>query len=914
MSIPISIKRIIRFCLSAISVMALCFAGDVICAEEFSISGTVEDVSGEAIEEAKVSLFNAQQTLLRESKSSSDGKFTLSNIPPGSYLLIVKSEAFAENVSTVFVKNGPVDVKVILELNKVEESVTVTAQLGQVEDPRSVSQQVNVISEEEIQERATTVISQIAQEEVGLYSQRTSPTIGGIFIRGLTGTKVNAFVDGVRYTTASQRGGVSSFLNMIEPTFLQSAEILRGPNSAQYGSDALGGSMQFLSRNPIPLNDRSWGAHLGSYFNSSDNGFGLDFASSYQKDNFALMVDLAGRRVNRLRPGEGIDSHNAVTRFFDLSSSLVVDNRLPDTAFTQYGGMLKTVWSLSGGSFITANYIRSQQDDGKRYDQLIGGDGNLIADLNHFTMDLFYLKYEKLGLGWFDNFTATYSFNSQREERVNQGGNGNPRASINFEPERTNVNGFQAQAGKQLGERHSLFFGAEFYHERVDAPSEGLNPVTEVFTPRRGRVPDGSRYDSWGVYAQDVIEVIPTKLKLTGNLRYSYTSYKSQSKYAPLSSNGEPLWPNDSVNNDYVSFRTGALYTPTSEWSLMANISSGFRSPNITDLGTLGLTGSGFEVDAAEVAGLGATIGSTADRNAISTGLSVTQLEPETSLNYEFGTRFNKDRIDSEVVFFLTDIDSNIAKQSLILPQGAIGLTLGDEVITSQSSNGVVFVSASTNPVLVRANFDEARIYGVEYELEVQIAPDWYSEGGFTYIHAEDKRTGLPPNIEGGTPAPNGYLKLKYSPTKKNFWIEPYVFGATKQDRLSSLDLEDRRTGAGRSSSSITNFFRNGATARGLVGPGPDQIFGSADDVLLSTGETLSQVIARVLGPDGASDPLFNHLPGYLIYNVRFGFRLGQSNEFLIDFQNIGDSNYRGISWGLDAPGRGIYFRYLNRF
>ena len=74
--------------------------------------------------------------------------------------------------------------------------------------------------------------------------------MAGVFVRGLTGNKVNVFVDGVRYSNGAQRGGVNTFLDLIEPDALETIEVLRGPSSAQYGSDALGGSIQFYSRPP----------------------------------------------------------------------------------------------------------------------------------------------------------------------------------------------------------------------------------------------------------------------------------------------------------------------------------------------------------------------------------------------------------------------------------------------------------------------------------------------------------------------------------------------------------------------------------------------------------------------------------------------------------------------------------------
>jgi hemoglobin/transferrin/lactoferrin receptor protein len=528
-------------------------------------------------------------------------------------------------------------------------------------------------------------------------------------------------------------------------------------------------------------------------------------------------------------------------------------------------------------------------------------------------LDFAYVKYDKVRAGWFDNVTASYSFNSQREERVNQGGNGNPRASINHEPERTNVNGLQAFANKLIGNRNNVLIGGEYYHERIASPSFGVNPVTGVSTSRRPRVPDNARYSSGGAYGQDIFEAIPGKLRLIGNIRWSGASYSSKASDSPIV-NGKPLWPDDSLDVSDVTFRAGVVYTPVEGLSLLANFSRGFRAPHVTDLGTLGLTGSGFEVAAPDVQGMGGTIGSTADGNAVSTGLPVKQVDPETSLNYEVGARYRNRRIDTDFAFFVNDINDNITKQALILPAGAVGKTLGGTPITSQNANGVVFVEASTSAVLVRANFDDARIYGFEHTLDVKVKPDLTLATVFTYIHARDKRTGLPPNIEGGTPAPDGYLKLRYAPVGRRFWIEPYVHAANRQDRLSSLDLDDRRTGAGRSRGAISNFFNNGARFRGLVNAGPDGIVGNADDRLIATGETLAQVQNRVLGVGVNSAPLYTGVPGYVTFNVRGGFRIAERHEVLIAFENIGDRNYRGISWGVDAPGRGVFAKYNFRF
>ncbi|HSB08519.1 MAG TPA: TonB-dependent receptor [Blastocatellia bacterium] len=879
-----------------------------------TISGTVRDTSGAAIVEASVSLVSAQHATVGSAKTDSQGRFAITNVPAGSYLITIASRGFANWQRAVSVGQDKVALEVTLDPAALTEEVTVTTNPGVVESIENVSQQVNVISEQQIEERATSVVAQVANEEAGVQLQRTSSTVSGIFIRGLTGNKVNVFIDGVRYSNAAQRGGVSSFFNLIDQTNLRTVEILRGPNSAQYGSDAIGGSIQFLTHSPaFAAADTEVHGKFGASFNSADAGFGSNLLTTVATKNLALLTNITGRRINTLRTGHGIDSHNAVTRFFALSSDLVLDHRMPDTAFTQYGGLVKMDYQFAPGSLLTLNYARSQQDGGKRYDQLLGGDGNLIADLRNFMLDFAYARYDKAKLGWFDTFTALYSFNSQREERVNQGGNGSRTATITHEFERTNANGIQSFLGKQWGVRNNLLIGGEYYHEQVEAPSFGLNPVTSVASIRRGRVPDDAKFRSGGVYVQDVFEAVPNRLRLMGNVRWSAASYTARASDSPLV-NGKPLWPDDSLRADSFTYRAGVVVKPVAGLHLSANFSRGFRVPHITDLGTLGLTGSGFEVAAPDVAGLGGTIGSTANSAAVSTGLPVEQVGPEVSMNYEVSARYYNRRFDTDFAFFINDVDDNIVKQSLILPQGAVGKLLGSTPITSQLANGVVFVAASTNPVLVRTNLDDVRIYGFEHTLDARLTSAWSLGTIFTYLHAEDRRSHLPPNIEGGTPPADAWFKLRYAPSGRKYWFEPYVHAAGRQDRLSTLDLDDRRTGGARSRSAIANFFNNGARNRGLVSPGPDGIAGNADDRLIATGETLAQIQNRVLGVGVNSAPLYTAVPGFITFNIRGGLRFGERHEVLIDFENIGDRNYRGISWGVDAPGRGLFMKYNLRF
>jgi len=879
------------------------------------VSGVVKDPLGALIADAEVVLMSADHTPLVSARTDAEGKFTLQAPAPGRYLLVVTASRMGMSRTPLSLADvDPSPIEIVLHPAPIREDVTVTASADSVEETRRAGQPVSIIDSEDIATRVTTAVARAVEGETGVQLQQTSPTMAGVFIRGLTGNKVNVFVDGVRYSNGAQRGGVNTFLDLIEPGSLDSIEVVRGPSSAQFGSDALGGSVQFLTQPPL-IGDpegSAWGGTLGASFGTAHRFGGGQAFMRYTSPALGLAGSLSGRGVGRIRTGDGLDSHAAVTRFLGVRSRVLMDDRLPDTGFHQFGGSIRSNWAPSTASRLVLSYMRTSQDDGDRYDQLLGGDGNLISELNDLSLDLFSARFEKLGARLFDHASMTYSLNSQREERVNQGGNGNPAATIGHEPERTTVHGIQGVATKALSSRTALSIGGDVYFEGLSSDSFNVNPATGAITPRRPRVPDGASFTQGGVFAQSTFDAVPDRVRLVGSLRVGGAHYEAHASDSPIV-NGQPLWPDDQLTASALTFRAATVLTPSEQWSVLASLSRGFRAPHMTDLGTLGLTGSGFEVAAPDVAGLDGCVGSTADATAICSGEPVRQLESETSRQYELGAGFRRKSWRTDLTFFVNNVHDNIQKQALILPPGAVGTMLGGQPITSQLPNGVVFVPISTVPVLVRANVDNARIWGIEHTAQAMLRPRLTLNTALTYLRAKDTTTGLPPNIEGGTPAPEGYVLLRWTSESGRWWIEPYTHFAWKQTHLSTLDLGDRRTGAGRSRANIQAFFNNGARARGWIGPGADNLVGTADDVLVATGETLAQIQNRVLGVGVNSAPLFTEVPGYAMFGVRTGFRHA-AHEILVDLENLTDENYRGISWGIDAPGFGLAVKYLIRF
>jgi outer membrane receptor protein involved in Fe transport len=889
------------------------------------ITGTVKDPNGQNVTGAEVALTAHLNVVVRAAVTDSSGRFSLDNVNAGNYVLVVSSNGFATSRTALLITDGASkQLDIVLEVNPLAEQITVTAEAGLIADPRSVATQINVITEEEVLERAPEVVAQVVDEEVGTNLQRTSPSLSAVFVRGLTGRNVAVYVDGVRYTTSAQRGGVGTFFSLIEPSTLGTVEILRGPNSSQYGSDVHGGVVNFISQSPKYGDvDSEFHGKLNLFYTSATNGFGGNTQLTYGTRKYGVLLNVNARRISTLRPADGLEYHAAVTRFLGLPSN-VFGSRLPDTGFTQYGGLFRSSFNLNDQTQLLISYARNQQDNGKRYDQLLGGDGNNIAELRNLMTDFFYLRLFRSGLGFFDNGSFTGSYNGQREERINQGGNGNPVGAITNQHERTNVWGFNFYLDKQTGERNNFLMGADVYRDKIDTPAFTFDPVTRTTANSRPRVPNGARYLSYGFFAQDAFTAIPDRLRISGAVRYSVASYESRAANSAPTPNGQPLFPDDSARFDAFSGRIGAVLRLGKGFDLAGKYTRGFRAPNTTDLGILGLVGTGFEVDAATAVSRGGFIGTTAGGDAVSTGIPVTLLGPETSNSFDLSLRYTSSRLNFDITGFTNRIDDVYFDQALVLPPGAVGTFLGSEQIIAQNPNGLVFVAAApTSPVIVRVNYDPVRFNGAEFDGRVRFNDQFSGTANATYIRAHNILNGLPPNIEGGMPNPAAFFSFRYQPQSR-FWVEAYSIITGRQNRLSSLDLSDRRTGGARSRANIQNFFRRGACVRGLTTPGATGC-GSAGGILIATGETLAQVQNRLL-PIGAvingvrvvnndtAVPTHIVVAGYGLVGIRGSYKFGERSEIFFDFENILDKSYRGISWGIDGAGRGVTVQYRYRF
>ena len=282
--------------------------------------------------------------MLATTETDSLGEFHFNDVLPGSYAVIVTHSGFSLARRPAIVRSGQTsEASVTLAVNPITEQLTVSAETGRAEDRSALPQQVNIIADGSIRERTSAVLAQVATEESGISLQRTSPTIGAILVRGLT--EVGVYIDGIRYTNSTQRSGINTFFNLNDPVNLQTVEVLRGPNRAQYGSDSLGGLTHLITRQP-GFSTGGWNRHgeLNTFYSSSDNSFGSNAIATFASERFGMLVNASGRRVNTLRPARVLTTMRPLHVSSDCLPT-AISERMPDTAFSQYGGALHINYS-----------------------------------------------------------------------------------------------------------------------------------------------------------------------------------------------------------------------------------------------------------------------------------------------------------------------------------------------------------------------------------------------------------------------------------------------------------------------------------------------------------------------------------------------------------------------------------------
>ena len=441
----------------------------------------------------------------------------------------------------------------------------------------------------EIMEPQTTADMLAASGKV--YVQKSQLGGGSPMIRGFAANRVLLVVDGVRMNNAIFRSGNLQNVISIDANALARTDVILGPASVIYGSDALGGVMGFHTKDPV-INYKDTTTIEGSFlsrYSSANNEQTLhaDFNLGFNK--FGAFTSVSYSKYSDLTMGAngGFESYNRneyVTNVNGIDSIRKNTNPLLQVGseFGQLNLVQKFKYVPNNEWVILSNFQFARTSDVPRYDRLI----------QYFNNDLKFAEWYYGPQKWFlGSINAIYeketkfynrvkviaAFQNFEESRIDR------KLNNSFRRKRTeNVNAFSLNIDfdKELKEDAFLFYGVEGVFNTVKSDGIVEDIVNKTYSETAARYPDNSLWESNAIYV-NYKKDFSKKLSLLTGVRFNQIWL-----YAPFDTTYFDF-PFEEVRDGVgaLSGSAGLAYKPGEHWQINVNASTGFRAPNIDDVG-----------------------------------------------------------------------------------------------------------------------------------------------------------------------------------------------------------------------------------------------------------------------------------------------------------------------------------------
>lgn len=302
-----------------------------------SISGKVMDQSGAMINGATVFITDISGEQVGTVKTDVLGTYKISNLAPGRYRLFVNYTGYStlSRVAIVESKLNDIVQDFSLSLSIIEEQITVTASKGNATVSVDVPQPVEVKNINEIEtQRPTSTLDSINQTP-NLTSISSNPFLERPRLRGLASNRLLILIDGERLNNfrSDPLSGLSP--SIINPFDLQSAEIINGGGSSLYGTDALGGTINFITQSPYISKSIYLGIKFNGDFHTNDDYRRGGTVINFSTPNFALRLSSSLFRLSNYSSGNSNITIGDVVRLGNLAVDM--GNAIGNNVARTYG-------------------------------------------------------------------------------------------------------------------------------------------------------------------------------------------------------------------------------------------------------------------------------------------------------------------------------------------------------------------------------------------------------------------------------------------------------------------------------------------------------------------------------------------------------------------------------------------------
>ncbi len=424
-----------------------------------------------------------------------------------------------------------------------------------------------------------------------VFVQKSQLGGGSPMIRGFATNRVLLSIDGVRMNNAIFRGGNIQNVISIDPFSVQKTEVIFGPGSVIYGSDAIGGVMNFYTKKPAVGSDSLslTGMAATRYATANKEKTGhLEIGVAEKK--WGLLTSITYSDFDDLKMGKNGPSEYLRNFFVSRISGedRVVRNPEPriqkPTGFNQWYFMQKArfipsdLWELNLGLHYSAT------SDYPRYDRLIRTEDRLprsaewyYGPQKWFMGNLQIERKKKTAL--YDGFKFTTAFQNFKESRHNR----DFESDVRFD-NRESVNAFSLNADfeKLFTNKTKLFYGLEYVHNKVFSEGSEVHIGNGRKSAAATRYPDESTWKTIAGFV-NMEHKLQSNMSLLSGLRYSHAFVDAQFDNTfydfPFSAT--------KVDNGALTGSIGISWLPGKRWHITLNGSTGFRAPNIDDIGKI---------------------------------------------------------------------------------------------------------------------------------------------------------------------------------------------------------------------------------------------------------------------------------------------------------------------------------------
>ena len=714
-----------------------------------------------------VSIFNSDKSI--STISDFNGQFDLSPFTNSDTVYFTHISYKKLGISISVLQNFSFGSEIFLEPKEQALSEVILSVGRNVEKIEKVSKKVSVITKQSIALDMPPTSADLLYYGGGVRIQKTQGGGGSPVIRGFEANRVLLVIDGVRMNNAIYRSGHLQNVLSVDPQTLERTEVIFGPSSVAYGSDALGGVVHFYTKTPSFNNETQTVINGFQSFNPSFNHSISSLNVEVSKSKWASFTNFSystfgdiimGKKRNHGFKEWGLNKHYLD---FDTLNNSNLDNPNPNlqknTGYSQLDFLQKFNFKIDEKQNVIFNIQHSKSSDIYRYDKLneYSSDQNLkYANWKYGPQKrtMFSTSYNFISnKSFFDRGNLILSFQDINESRHNRRFQS---LQVNNQLENVKVYSVNSDFFKQLSENSSLSYGYEFTHNKVKSRAFGVSLKRKdeslsnfkdlVYIEIPTRYPSGgSNYSTSAAYF-DYRKGLSRKSNINFGLRYTYTWLNARwNEEALIDANLNYI----KSNNESFTGSVGYVYRFEKNWQISSSFSSGFRSPNIDDIGKI-------------------------RENKGVLSVPNQSLKPEYAYNSELSlSKFSEDKNNMfSINFYYTHINNHILRDNY---------NISNDLSTIDPTT--ILYNSEEVKTMANVNFGNAYIYGGALDIKSLIFENIFFKANLTSTKGRSISNDY--NLPSISPL-FGQFSLKYAGTDLKIQLS-YRFSSSK----NPLDYSD---------------------------------------------------------------------------------------------------------------------------